>query len=50
MSSVRTGDDAGERVELVVPARPLAIRIEALTEPPVVVLERAPVVVRLHRS
>src|SRR6266700_261826 len=44
----KTPDQALEQAKLAFPARPLAVGVQALAQPPVVVLGRAPVVVRLH--
>ena len=43
-------DTAIQRSELVAPARSVAVGVETLAEPPVVVLGCAPVVVGLHGS
>src|SRR5262245_8909069 len=42
-------DQLRKHFDLVVPTRSLAVGEAAAAEPPVVVLERTPVVVRLHR-
>ncbi len=44
----KTPNDALEQAKLVFPAWALAVCVQALAQPPVVVLRRAPVVVRLH--
>jgi len=49
MRGRETRDECDQRSALFVPARPIAIRVEPCAEPPVVVLRRAVVVVRLHR-
>ncbi len=43
-------DDALENAELFVPAGAVAVRIQTFAQPPVVVLRRAAIVVRLHGS
>ena len=44
------GNHPSENLELLFPARPVAVGVEALAEPPVVVLGCPPVVVGLHPS
>src|SRR5207249_2947831 len=44
----KISDHALEQAKLVFPTGPLAVCVQALAQPPVVVLGRAPVVVRLH--
>jgi hypothetical protein len=46
----KRGDESLQRVQLVLPAGPVAVRVQTLAEPPVVVLLRAPVVVDPHGS
>jgi hypothetical protein len=47
---LETRDYSGELVDLLLPAGSVPVGIETPSEPPVVVLQCAPVVVRLHSS
>jgi len=44
------GDDLSQHIELVLPARSIALRVQTFAEPPVVVLRCATIVVGLHDS